>query len=217
MVQSPAFGKMVRQPVARRMTPVPDPPSPWIARWAPLIAPGGAVLDVAAGGGRHVALMVALGHAVTAVDRDTTALGLRFAAMADRVRIVAADLESGAPWPLSGETFAGVIVTNYLHRPLFAALTAALAPGGVLLYETFMVGNERYGKPRNPDFLLRDGELLDVARAGSLSVVAYEAGPVGEPRPAVMQRIAVRRADGMSSPGNGEAARTIGGEPARPR
>lgn len=169
------------------------PPSPWIVRWAPLVAPRRPVLDVAAGGGRHVALMRDLGHPVTAIDQDTTALIDRFGAAADGVRIIQADLEGGRPWPLSVETFGGVIVTNYLHRPLFPMLLASLEPGGVLLYETFMIGNERLGRPSNPDFLLRDGELLELARTGGLSVMAYEAGPVDEPRPAVIQRIAARR------------------------
>ena len=168
-------------------------PSPWIVRWAPLIAPGRPVLDVAAGRGRHAGLMAARGHPVTAVDRDVAALVERFGTASGTVSIVEADLEDGSPWPLPGERFAGVVVTNYLHRPLFPSLLAALEPGGVLLYETFMVGQERLGKPSNPDFLLQDGELLDVARAGGLSVVAYEAGPEPEPRPAVRQRIAARR------------------------
>lgn len=173
--------------------PVNTPPSSWIARWASLILPHQPVLDVAAGSGRHTALLMALGHKVTAVDRDVTTLTDRFGDAPSNVRVIAADLEDGHPWPLTGETFGGVVVTNYLYRPLFPALLAALGPGGVLLYETFMAGQERYGKPSNPDFLLRDGELLDVARAGGLSVVAYEAGPTTAPRPVILQRIAARR------------------------
>jgi len=169
------------------------PPSPWIARWASLIEPGRPVLDIAAGEGRHTALLAARGHPVTAIDKDVTALAERFADASGTVRIIQADLEDDSPWPLAGETFAGIVVTNYLHRPLFAALLAALGPGGVLLYETFMTGHERYGKPSRPDFLLGDGELLDVARTGGLSVVAYEAGPVTMSHPAVLQRIAARR------------------------
>lgn len=171
----------------------PQAPSPWVARWAPLVSPGRPVLDVAAGRGRHCALMLARGHGVTAVDRDTTALGERYSEQGLPIRIVQADLEDGQPWPLAGETFGSVIVTNYLYRPLFPDLLAALEPAGVLIYETFMTGNERHGKPSNPDFLLRDGELLKVAQMGGLSVVAYEAGPVDTPRPAVIQRIAARR------------------------
>jgi len=163
-------------------------PSPWIARWAPLVSNGAVVLDVAAGGGRHCRLFAARGHRVVAVDRDVSAL-----AGADAAEIVPADLEDGSPWPLAGRRFGAVVVTNYLHRPLWPALLAALEPGGVLLYETFMIGNERFGKPSNPAFLLRDGELLDVARDGDLSVIAYEALMVSDPRPAMVQRIAARR------------------------
>jgi SAM-dependent methyltransferase len=170
----------------------PIPPSAWIERWAAQVPAGQPVLDVAAGGGRHVALMRSRGHPVTAIDRDVSALVARFGAAPD-LRIIEADLENGRPWPLPGETFGGVIVTNYLHRPLFPALLAALEPGGVLLYATFMAGHERHGRPCNPDFLLRPGELLEVARSGGLTVLAYEAGPVEEPRPAVVQRIAARR------------------------
>ncbi len=169
------------------------PPSPWIARWAPLIEAGGPVLDVAAGKGRHVALLAARGHPVTAIDRDVSALSARFPAAIGAVRIIAADLEDGSPWPLASETFAGIVVTNYLYRPLFPALLAALRPGGVLLYETFMVGHERYGRPSNPDFLLSDGELLELARTARLSVTAYEAGLNETPSPSVRQRIAARR------------------------
>ena len=108
------------------------------------------------------------------------------------IEIVEADLEDGSPWPLPGRTFGAVVVTNYLHRPLFPELLAALAPGGVLLYETFMEGNERFGRPSNPAFLLKDGELLDLVR-GRLSVTAYEARLVSQPKMAMVQRIAARR------------------------
>lgn len=159
-----------------------DAPSPWVTRFAPLIAPGGAVLDVAAGSGRHTRFMVERGHPVTAVDRDTAAL-----AHEPGVTIVQADLEDGSPWPLAGRTFAGIVVTNYLHRPLFPRLLESLLPGGVLLYETFARGNEQFGRPRNPDFLLKPGELLEAFAA--LTVVAYEHGRVESPRPKVVQRI----------------------------
>ncbi len=163
-------------------------------RWAKLVTPGRPVLDVAAGAGRHSTFFAARGHPVTAVERHVAALAAAMDnAAGSKVRVIAADLEDGTPWPLPGETFGGVVVTSYLHRPLFPVLVAALEPGGVLLYETFMTGQERYGRPTNPAFLLRDGELLDVARAGGLSVVAYEAGPVDESRPAMVQRIAARR------------------------
>lgn len=159
-------------------------PSPWVCRHAELVPADGTVLDVAAGAGRHARHFLERGHPVVAVDRDVSKLVPH-----PRLRVVPADLESGAPWPLAGERFAAVVVTNYLHRPLFPMLIDALQPGGVLLYETFMAGNERFGHPRNPDFLLRPGELRDVLGA-RLHVVAFEEGEVTEPRPAVVQRIA---------------------------
>lgn len=156
--------------------------SPWVIRFAPLVAAGGAVLDVAAGGGRHARYLAQRGHPVTALDRDTAAL-----AQAPGVTAIQADLEDGSPWPLAGRKFAGVIVTNYLHRPLFPRLADSLLPGGVLICETFALGNEAFGRPRNPDFLLRPGELLQ-AFAG-LTVIAYEHGRIDSPHPKVVQRI----------------------------
>ena len=156
-------------------------------QWAGLIAPEAAVLDVAAGRGRHSRFFADRGHRVTALDRDTSRLTGH-----PGIDIVQADLEDGSPWPLPGRTFGAVVVTSYLHRPLFPALLDALAPGGVLLYETFMEGNERFGEPSRPAFLLKDGELLDLAR-GRLSVTAYEARMISEPKMAMAQRIAARR------------------------
>ncbi len=166
------------------------PPSPWVSRFAQLVAPGGEVLDVAGGAGRHSRLFLERGYRVVAVDRDTAKLATL--PSQDRLQIVTADLESGAAWPLAGRRFAGVVVTNYLYRPLFPVLIESVAPGGVLLYETFAVGNERFGKPSNPAFLLRPGELLDAAR-GRLHVVAYEDLEIRDPRPAMVQRIAAVR------------------------
>lgn len=162
-------------------------PSPWIVQWAGLVPAGAAVLDVAAGGGRHSRFFIDRGHKVTAIDRDVGAL----TPGAD-LEVIPADLEDGSPWPLAGRRFGGVVVTNYLHRPLFPALLDALAPGGVLLYETFMEGNERFGRPRHPEFLLNDGELLDLVR-GRFSVTAYEARLISEPKMAMVQRIAARK------------------------
>jgi len=161
--------------------------SAWIQRFAGRIPAGGPVLDLAAGGGRHTRLLVGLGHPVIAVDRDVT--GLADLRANPAVTILAGDLEDGRPWPLGDRRFAGVVVTNYFHRPLLPAVVAAVAPGGCLIYETFAVGNERFGKPSNPDFLLRPGELLEAVR-GQLTVLAYENLEVSEPRPAVVQRIA---------------------------
>lgn len=160
-----------------------DPPSAWIVRFAHLIGPGARVLDVACGQGRHSRLFAARGATVVAVDRDADAIG-RLAAVPG-VEARCADLEA-APWPFAAATFDAVIVTNYLHRPLFGALAAALRPGGVLIYETFMQGNEAYGRPSSPRFLLAPGELLD-AFVPPLVVVAFEQGLVA--RPAVTQRL----------------------------
>lgn len=163
------------------------PPSPWIERYAVLIRAGGRVLDLAAGGGRHTRLLLARGYSVVAADRDTTALR---SAVADdpACRTVALDLENGEAWRLGGG-YDGIVVTNYLYRPAFADLVAALAPAGVLLYETFMLGNERFGKPSNPDFLLRPNELIE-SFAPHLTVLAFEQGIVSRPRPAAIQRLA---------------------------
>lgn len=166
-------------------------PSPWIERFAGLVPPGGTVLDVAAGGGRHARLFRALGHRVVAIDRDTARLRADLGGEPG-LEIVTADLESGAPWPLPGRRFDAVVVANYLHRPLLSVLVASVAAEGVLLYETFARGNERFGKPSNADFLLRPGELLEAVR-GALEVVAYECLEVALPRPAVVQRIAAAR------------------------
>jgi SAM-dependent methyltransferase len=165
-----------------------DKPSAWVERWAPLIAPGGRVLDVASGAGRHARWLAARGYRVDALDRDAEAL----ATLSDVAGVTPrhADIEAG-PWPCERDVYAGVVVTNYLHRPLFPDLLAALAPAGVLIYETFAAGNERFGKPSNPAFLLRAGELLDIVR-GRLRVLAYEDLEVQHPRPAMVQRICAR-------------------------
>ncbi|MDP1603431.1 MAG: class I SAM-dependent methyltransferase [Legionella sp.] len=159
-------------------------PSAWVQRWAPLVPAGGSVLDVACGGGRNALFFAARGHPVDAVDRDSSVLATL--ARQSGITALCADIESG-PWPYAGRQFAGVVVTNYLHRPLFPFLLAALAPGGVLIYETFAQGNEAYGRPANPDFLLRPGELLGVV--GAAQVVAFENLYVDQPRPAMAQRI----------------------------
>jgi SAM-dependent methyltransferase len=158
-----------------------DSPSSWLTRWAHLIAPGGTVLDVACGSGRHLRWLAARGHRVTGIDRDRAAL----ARSAGHAELIEADLE-GAPWPLPGRRFDAVLVTHYLWRPLMPAIVGAVAGGGVLIYETFALGNQRFGKPSNPDFLLRHGELL--ATCAALRIVAYEDG-FAEPPPRQVQRI----------------------------
>jgi len=163
-------------------------PSAWVTRHAGLVPATGQVLDLAAGSGRHSIYFKKLGHDVLALDRDVSGLG-----EIAGIEVMAADLETLGGWPLGDRRFAGIIVTNYLHRPLFPSLTHALAPGGILIYETFAHGNEHFGRPSNPDFLLQPGELLEVARAAGLLVRAYEHGEVSEPRPAVIQRIAAQK------------------------
>ncbi len=160
-------------------------PSPWVVRWAPSIRAGGLVLDVASGSGRHARWLATRGHMVDAVDRDSTAMDAL--AGVPGVRALCADIESSA-WPYLPGLYAGVVVTNYLHRPLFPALLDSLAPHGVLIYETFALGNERFGRPANPDFLLRPGELLEIVRA-RLRVVAYEDIQIDVPKPALIQRV----------------------------
>jgi len=163
-------------------------PSAWVLRWAHLLREGGKVLDVACGSGRHSRYFAERGHAVDAVDRDSLAIaGL---SGLSGVSALCANIENG-PWPYPGRHYAAVVVTNYLHRPLFPLLMAALEPGGVLIYETFAQGNEKFGRPSNPDFLLRQGELLQVA--GGARVVAYEDLVVEDPKPAALQRICAVR------------------------
>ena len=149
-----------------------EPPSAWVRRWSHLAPTGGSVLDVACGRGRHARWFAGRGHPVVALDRSAeaiAALGLG----AERCEALVADIETG-PWPLAGRHFDAVVVTNYLWRPLLPTLLASLAPGGVLIYETFAAGNETVGKPSRPDFLLQPGELLQLCQ--SLRTVAYEDG-----------------------------------------
>jgi SAM-dependent methyltransferase len=161
-------------------------PSPWIARWSHLLPPGCTVLDVACGSGRHLQWFASRGHPVCGVDRDIAAARV----LVPQAQLLQADIEN-SPWPLVGpegpRTFAAVVVTHYLWRPLLPTLLQSLAPGGLLLYETFAVGNETVGRPARPDFLLQPGELLQLC--GHLQVVAYENGFLDHPERFV-QRIA---------------------------
>ena len=184
-------------------------PSPWVRRFALLIPEKGTILDLAAGGGRHGRYLLGLGFSVALVDRD-------IAPLADltgepRAEIIEADLETGASvfapgGPLAGRTFAGIVVVNYLHRALMEDILAALAPGGVLIYETFASGNERFQRPRNPDHLLKCGELLDLL-GGRLQIVAYEHGLDETAEiPGVKQRICAVNDLGISDRDDGEPA-----------
>lgn len=181
-------------------------PSRWVVRWAPLLPPGGSVLDLACGSGRHLRWLAAQGWQVTGVDRDADAV----APLAALGEIVVADLE-GRPWPLAGRRFDGIVVTNYLWRPLLPRLAESLAPGGVIVYETFADGQQHFGRPANPEFLLRPGELLQAF--ASLRIVAYEDGLERDPDRRV-QRIAAlapggpREADPGAAPRIGDFAPT---------
>lgn len=179
-------------------TPSAAEPSPWIQRFAPLMPAGAPVLDLAAGGGRHARLFLARGHPVTALDRDVA--GLEDLRGVPGCEIVQAELEDGSPWPLPGRRFGAVVVTNYLWRPLFPSIIAAVDTGGLLLYETFALGNQAYGRPSNPEFLLKPGELLEAVQ-GALQIVAYEHGLLERPRPAAKQRICALRSDRLVSLG----------------
>jgi SAM-dependent methyltransferase len=167
-----------------------ETPSEWVQRWSHLLAPGGSVLDVACGHGRHLRWFARRGHAVTGIDRSPEAIE----AVASLGHAIQADIENG-PWPLEGITFDAVVVTNYLWRPLLPAIVASVAPGGVLIYETFADGNETVGRPSRPDFLLRPGELLSAT--SDLNTVAYEDGFCEAPERFV-QRIAATRKPGTS-------------------
>ena len=158
-------------------------PSDWVRRWADLITEG-PVLDVASGSGRHALFFAERGLEVIAVDREPQKI--------PGVQFVQADIEGG-PWPFVGKRFAAIIVTNYLHRPLLTVLEDSLADEGVLLYETFMVGNEKFGRPSNPAFLLKPGELLQAF--GRLQPIAFEQGQVERPKPAMIQRLCATRGD----------------------
>lgn len=165
-------------------------PSPWVLRFAPLIPEGATVLDYACGSGRHARGLAARGLQVHAVDRDPDAI--RSLAGVPGVQARRLELEDD-DWPLQGETFDAVVVTNYLHRARFDALLGLVRAGGLFIYETFMIGNERFGKPSNPAFLLRPGELLERVGAG-WTVIAFEQGETAVPRSAVVQRICAVKA-----------------------
>ena len=155
--------------------PAADQPSAWIEHFSPLVPTGGRVLDLACGSGRHARSFLKKGHPLTALDRDVS--GLQDLNDNPWIEILQSDLEAGEPWPLGERTFACIVVVNYLYRPLFPAIARALSPSGVLLYETFSLGHEKFGRPRNPDYLLRPGELLS-AFGERLSVLAFEQGRI---------------------------------------
>jgi SAM-dependent methyltransferase len=161
-------------------------PSPWVRRFAHLVERGGAVLDLAAGAGRHARFFAGRGHPVVAVDRVLDGMADLVGGPIERIQ---ADLEDGSPWPLGDRQFAGIVVTNYLHRPLLPRLAEALAPGGVLIYETFAVGQAQFGRPASENYLLRPNELVR-AFADALTIVGFEHGIDHAPGPKAVQRLA---------------------------
>lgn len=167
----------------------PTEPSPWILRFSDEIPAGGEVIDIACGSGRHGRLLLEKGHPVTFVDIDTE--GLDDLGGRSDVAIIETDLETEGFWPFTGHAYDGVIVTNYLWRPILPKIVDLVAPGGLLLYETFAAGNEAFGKPKNPDYLLKAEELLS-AVDGKLEVLAFEQVEIETPKPAVIQHIAAR-------------------------
>jgi SAM-dependent methyltransferase len=185
-----------KDPMTSGHAPGSDSPSDWVVRWAHLVRAGGTVLDLACGSGRHARFFAARGNFVTACDRDSAALAGISGIPGISTR--EADLEDGSPWPFSGMGFDAVVVTNYLHRPLFPVIAAALSPGGVLIYETFVLGNERYGKPSNPRFLLRRDELLEAFGRG-LVVAGFEQGRTSRAKAALIQRLCALRAERLDN------------------
>ncbi|KAF1019717.1 MAG: hypothetical protein GAK30_02950 [Paracidovorax wautersii] len=204
--------------VALPAAPAAQSASPWVQRWARLAPAGCDALDVACGSGRHTRWLHEAGYRVHAVDRDAGAVASLQAWLAARApgaeaRIRCHDIEQ-QPWPFAGHALGLIVVTHYLWRPLLPTLTAALAPGGALIYETFTLAQAGIGKPSNPDFLLRPGELLDVAASAGLHVVAYEDGYLPDASPQLgrgrfIQRIAAvnARYGDMSGSGIGEPPR----------
>jgi SAM-dependent methyltransferase len=185
--------------------------SPWVARWAHLVPAGGTVLDVACGLGRHALHFSQLNHPVALVDRAQAAIESVARQLPASSRCITADIENG-PWPFMDsagkpQQFAGVVVTNYLWRALLPTIVQSVAPGGVLIYETFAVGNETVGKPSRPDFLLQPGELLTAC--AQLRVVAYEDGFVTNPDRFVQRIVAVRPAPPMQAHQNSADSASI--------
>ena len=177
-----------------------EPPSPWVTRWAHLVPHGATVLDLACGHGRHTRYFLDNHFAVVGVDISQLAIDSIASSLnpvqRNQAELIVADIENG-PWPLAGRLFEAIVVTNYLWRPLLPTIVQSLAPGGVLMYETFAAGNETVGKPSRPDFLLHHGELLTVC--AKLRIVTYEDGFIASPDRFVQRVVAVNDAGSDSN------------------
>lgn len=189
----------------RDRTPALGDPSPWVARFFSGIRENGRVLDVACGAGRHLVLGASTGRRMVGVDRDIAPARTHVTGLG--VKLIEADLEAGGPFPFPRDAFDGVVVTNYLWRAILPAIVASVASDGVLIYETFALGNEVYGRPSNPAFLLRPGELLQ-ATAGQLCVIAFEHGRLAKPDRVVQRIMAVGFAHPWAS-GSGPVLPTV--------
>ena len=172
--------------IIRKHTSSYSKPSEWVRKYAKLISQGGAVLDLACGRGRHTRFLLERGIKVTALDYDISQL--KDIPETENLKTIEHDLEGSSPWPFASQAFDGIVVANYLYRPLFSKILESLAPKGVLIYQTFAVGNEEYGRPRNPEYLLSNDELLKVF-GKHLHVVQYSHGFIKQPSPAIMQSI----------------------------
>lgn len=177
-------------------------PSNWLKRFGPLLqAQSGTILDLACGAGRNSLYLKSLNLPVLGVDREAQGFHALNIAGVKTMQFDLAAGELGYDWPFGENAFAAIVVCNYLHRPLFPHLIASLQDNGLLIYETFAAGNENFGKPANPAFLLQTGELLlqmQSNRQIQMSVLAYEEGYIDFPKPAVVQRICARKAGKIS-------------------
>jgi len=165
-----------------------SPPSKWVVRFADKIEPNGTVLDLACGSGRHTDFFLQRGHHVTATDINTSKVEGNYDT--NKLIIIQSDLEK-LPWPFSQNAFSAIVVINYLYRPLFPKIVSSLKPNGLLIYETFAKGNEKFGRPKNPEYLLKPGELLS-GSFSNLKILAFEDLVVTEPKLAAVQRVCAK-------------------------
>jgi len=165
-------------------------PDPWVQRYAELV-PRGPVLDLACGKGRHGRYFLEQGYPVTFVDKDISGISGLFSYNNANAQLIKHDLESNSPWPFQPDQFSGIVVTNYLYRPLFPNLATAIKPGGIIIYKTFATGNEQFGKPKNPDFLLKEHELRTAFNKQFQEIAFFQGREINPDR--ITQAICVQR------------------------